>query len=105
MRYRETGVAADRRGRAFLGAVEVISRSLLQASDAGAIADVERMLNQLRLYVEHLTPWADARICTSCWHAIPPIAVVHPGRDHRGICATCWERQHTDAPDYIPSEN
>lgn len=105
MRYRETGVAADRRGRAFLGAVEVISRSLLQASDAGAIADVERMLDLLRQQSTALTPWADARICTSCWHAIPPIAVVHPGRDHRGICATCWERQQHGGPDYVPSEN
>ena len=105
MRDRETGVAADRRGRAFLGAVEVISRSLLQASDAGATADVEGMLDLLRQQSAALTPWADARICTSCWHAIPPIAVVHPGRDHRGICATCWERQQHGDPDYVPGEN
>jgi hypothetical protein len=105
MRYRETGVAADRRGRAFLGAVEVISRSLLQASDAGAIADVEGMLDLLRQQSAALTPWADARICTSCWHAIPPTAVVHPGRDHRGICATCWEQRYHGDPDYVLGEN
>ena len=105
MRYRETGVAADRRGRAFLGAVEVISRSLLQASDAGATADVEGMLDLLRQQSAALTPWADARICTSCWHAIPTNHLARTGGNHRGICATCWEGQHTRDPDYIPSEN
>ena len=96
MRYRETGVAADRRGRAFLGAVEVISRALLQASDAGAIADVEGMLGLLRQLSAALTPWADARICTSCWHAIGAGQLAQAGGDHRGICATCWQRQHAD---------
>ena len=94
MQYRETQVAAERRHRAFLAAVEVISRALLQASDARAVADVERMLDVLRQQVAALTPWADAHICTSCWRAIPPVALAHPGRDHRGICATCWERRH-----------
>jgi hypothetical protein len=89
-------VAADRRHRAFLGAVEVISRALLQASDAGAVADVEGMLDLLHQQVGFLTPWADAHICTSCWHAIQPITLVHPGGDHRGICVTCWDHhQHT----------
>ena len=112
MQYRETGVAAERRGRAFLGAVEVISRALLQASDAGAIADVERMLDVLRQQAAALTPWADAHICTSCWRAIPPVALAHPGRDHRGTCATCWERRHQfgdadpwDGGDTILGEN
>jgi hypothetical protein len=95
-------VAADRRHRAFLGAVEVISRALLQASDAGAIADVEGMLDLLHQQVGALTPWADAHICTSCWHAIPPIALMHPGGDHRGICVICWERRH--AHDDPPSD-
>ena len=70
-----------------------------------AVADVEGMLDLLRQQSAALTQWADARICTSCWHAIPPIAVIHPGRDHRGICATCWERQHHGDPDYVPGEN
>ena len=99
MQYRETQVAAERRHRAFLGALEVISRALLQASDAGAVADVETMLGLLRHQAAALTPWADARICTSCWHVIGGGELAQPGRDHRGICEACREGQrHADDP-------
>jgi hypothetical protein len=91
--------------RAYLGGVEAISRALLRASDAGDFTAVEGMLELLRLQAGALTPWTDARICTSCWHAIPTNNLARVGGNHRGICATCWERQHTGAPDYIPSEN
>jgi hypothetical protein len=89
---------ADSPVRAFLRSLEGVTRSILQASDAGAVADVEGMLDLLHQQVGALTPWSDAHICTSCWHAIPPVAMVHPGGDHRGMCATCWERQHADDP-------
>ena len=93
--------------RAFLGGIETITRALLRASDARNYADVEGMLDLLHQQVGALTPWADARICTSCWHAIPALAVARTGRDHQGICAACcWERQHdVGGPDYVPSEN
>jgi hypothetical protein len=92
--------------QSFLRGLEVVMRSILRASDAGHHADVEGMLDILHQQVGALTPWANARICTNCWHVIPTLAVAHTGRNHRGICAICLERQHdAGAPNYIPSEN
>jgi hypothetical protein len=93
--------------RAFLGGIETITRALLRASDACHHADVEGMLDLLHQQSAALTPWADARICTSCWHAIPAIAVGRLGGDHRGICAACLADGLPDdgGPDYMPSEN
>jgi Integrase core domain len=83
------------------GAMTIAARpvTLCEASACSLVLDL------LRQQSAALTPWADARICTSCWHAIPPIAVVHPSCDHRVICATCWERQQHGDPDYVPGEN
>lgn len=93
--------------RAYLVGWETITHVLLGASDARDNATVEAMLAELRQQVAALTPWADARICTSCWHAIPAGRVAHPGRDHRGICTECWHAQHDGArdPNAILSEN